>query len=296
MTFPKLARVLPFLCILAGCAAPQKPAPPAPSQSPKVAFPRDDLNRPIALIKPAERVIVIGPGAIETVYALGAGKQLVGRDNYATVPPAAKNVAIAGDYQGPNVEQSVALRPDLIIVQGETYDRTRIENWQSQIGVPVAALTATNLKMVRADMLKIGAWLGKPTQARTLAATLKLPDPPKNGPTAFIEIGQSPLYSAGPDTLVGDVVRAAGLRNAAQIKGYQPYNVESLLARAPDFYLAASDKPKAEFVRELQSSPLLSKLGCVQAGRVIVVDGDLLLRPGPRLKQGIEQLKMQSRE
>ena len=290
----RFARPALALCaLLAGCAAP-KPAPAPPAATIKNArFPDDDLGRPVALKAIARRVIVIGPGAIETMFAIGADKQLIGRDNYATVPPAAKAVAIAGDFQGPNVEQSIALRPDLVIVQGETYDEARVENWQEKIGAPVAVLTPHTLQMVREDMVKMGAWTGESAGASKIAATLNVPKPPANGPKAFIEIGRAPLYSAGPDTLVGNVLEAAGFSNAAQIKGYQPYNIENLLAAPPDVYVVSSDKPKAQILAELRESPALSKLNCIRKGRVIVIDGDLILRPGPRLKQGIEELKRQ---
>ena len=296
MKFSQLARALPIMLLLAGCRAPQPAATPPVPVPPSVSnfvFPDDDLGRPINLKAPAQRVIVIGPGAVETMFAIGAGKQLVGRDGYATVPPAAKNVAVAGDYQGPNVEQSVALRPDLIIVQGETYDKNRVENWQSKIGVPVAALTPTTLQMVRIDIEKIGAWTDKTSQAHKVSATLNIPAPRANGPKAFIEIERSPLYSAGPNTLVGNVVEAAGFTNVAQIKGYQPVNIESLLASPPDVYITTSDKPKTEILAQLRQSPTLSKLDCIREGRVIVINGDLILRPSPRLKQGIEKLKEQ---
>ena len=297
----KLHFALPILLLLAGCVAPRPAATPPASGVPaanvaaqNTRFPNDDLDRPINLNAPAKRVIVIGPGAIETIYAIGADKQLVGRDNYAAVPPAAKAIAIAGDFQGPNVEQSVALRPDLIIVQGETYDKSRVENWQTKIGAPVAVLTPRTLQMVREDTIKIGQWTGRATQAGKIAATMNIPSSPANGPRAFIEIGRSPLYSAGPDTLVGSVIEAAGFRNAAPIKGYQPMNIESLLAAPPDVYIATSDKPKAQILAELRKSPTLSKLDCVRKGRVIVINGDLILRPGPRLKQGIEKLRESS--
>ena len=292
LRFPEVARALPLLALLAGCASnPKNAAPPAAPVQTAARFPADDLGRPVALKAPARRVIVIGPGAIETVYALKAQGQIVGRDSWPPVIEAAIQLPVAGDYQGPNIEQSIALRPDLVIVQGETYDKTRVEDWQNKIGAPVAALTATDLAKVRADMVKIGAWLGKAGAAQKLAATLNWPAAPQKGPTAFLQIGQSPLYTAGPDTLVGNVLEAAGFRNAAQVKGYQPYNVESLLAAAPDFYVVPSVKPPAQVLRELRGSPALSKLDCVQKGRVIVVDGDLLLRPGPRLKLGLEKLK-----
>lgn len=255
-------------------------------------LPTDDLGRSIALLAPARRVVVIGPGAIETVFALGAAKALVGRDDYANFPPAARQVAIAGDYRGPSVEKCVALRPDLIIVQGETWDRDRVEGWQEQIGVPVAALAATNLAQVRGDFLKIGAWLGRVRQAQALANSLGEGQPAaSSAPRAFFEVGRSPLYSAGSGTLVGDVMRAGGFRNVAgDVKGYQPFGLESLVARAPDVYIATSQGAPAATLRELRSNAALSKLKCIRQGAVIVVNSDWVLRPGPRLRLGIRAL------
>ena len=289
--------LIPLALLLAGCAAPTKPTPPVAKTAPVATFPTDDLGRTIALKAPAKRVITLAPGATETVFALGAQAQLVGRDQISDYPAEAAKLPVAGDYQGPNIEQTIALRPDLVIVQGETLDPARVETWQTKIGAPVAALSAHTLGEVRAGIEKIGAWTGTSDKAVTLAKTLDFARPKANASankaTVFIEIDPTSLYTAGAGTLVSDVVEAGGFRNAAKIKGYAPYNIESLLATAPDFYLAPTTKSKAEKVRELQSSPTLSKLKCVQAGRVIVINGDLILRPGPRLRQGVLELQLE---
>lgn len=242
-------------------------------------FPRDDLGREVALQAPARRVIVIGPGAIETVFALGLGKLLVGRDDYADFPPEAKSIAIAGNYQGPSVEKSVALRPDLVIVQGETYDPERAGQWQKQIGVPVAILVATDVSGVEKGMQKIAKWLGQNAKAK---------------PSAFIEIGRSPLYTAGQKTLVGDVLNWSGWKNVAQVSGYQPYGLESLLAKQPDVYIVPTKAKREVVVRQLRENAALSQLKCVRQGRIVVIDPDLVLRPGPRLKSGILQLQKEA--
>ena len=255
--------------------------------------PRDDLGRDINLKAPASRVVVIGPGAIETIYALGAQKSLIGRDDYADFPPEAKRVVVAGNYSGPGVEKCIALRPDLIIVQGETWDKARVEQWQNQIGAPVAALTATDLLEVQRDFGKIGAWLGHSKAAAKLSQSLEIAVPriPQKM-KAFLEVGRAPLYCAGKNTLVDDVMRAGGLENiASDVKGYQPFGTETLLARAPDLYIATSKDSREKVLRELRADAALSKLKCIQKGAVVVISGDLLLRPGPRLRQGILQLQ-----
>ncbi len=261
------------------------------------AMPRDDLNREIKLAAPAARVAIIGPGAIESAFAMGAGAHIIGRDAYADFPPPAQNAAVMGDFNGPSVEKTIALRPDLVIVQGETYDRERIEKWQQQIGAPVAQLSATTLKGVAADIRKIGAGLGESENAEAVATRLQGTPRPlaveANAPTAFFEVGRSPLYTAGSDTLVGEILTAANLKNVATtIKGYKAFNGETLLAQQPDVYVVTSEKPDAEqTLRTLKAHPVLKNLRCVQNGHVVILNASEALRPGPRLRDAIEQLK-----
>ncbi len=302
--FPRrLAPILLAPFILAGCAH-----APAPSnglkqkgigraqykQDPDVPiFPADDLGRRVALRGPAQRVVVIGPGAVETMFDLGAASQLVGRDSYADFPASAKKVAVGGDYNGPNVEQCLALRPDLVVVQGETSNRARFEGWQSKIGVPVAALTTTNFASLAGDFTKLGGWINKPKEAAALAKQFTLPLPPVKA-TALIQTGDTPDWIAGRGTLVADAARHAGYANIAdalRIDGYKKVNVESLLVHQPDAIIVPSKKPRAQILASLRADAGFSKLACVRAGRVIVVDGDLLLRPGPRLLDGVAALK-----
>lgn len=293
-----LRRVVSFipLLFLAGCQSPAQKASTStalPSQS--VGLERDDLGREIALKGTAKRVIVIGPGAVETVFALGAQKSLVGRDSFADFPLEAKKVAVAGDYKGPSIEKCVALRPDLVIVQGETWDKARVEDWQKQIGAPVAALVATNLQQVQNDFRKIGAWLGKREQAEPLAKSLNIVRG-SSKLAAFVEVGRSPLYTAGRGTLIDDVINAGGFSNvAADVKGYQPFGLESLTARQPSVYIAPTVQSREALTRELRASPALSKLKCIREGRVVSIDSNYLLRPGPRLGLGLKQLQQEAK-
>ena len=262
------------------------------------AFPADDLNRPISLKAPAKRVVVIGPGAVETMFYLNAQKQLVGRDDYADFPLAAKKIAIGGDFNGPNIEQCLALSPDLVIVQGETSNRSRFDAWQKKLGVPVAALTTTNFKSLGGDLRKLGAWIGKPKEANALAQKFELPAPKVVAAhRALIQIGDTPDYIAGRGTLVADAARRAGYANIADelgIDGYKQVNIEALLVHQPDVVIVPSKKSSAQVLATLRANIGMSKLDCVRKGRVLVVDDDLLLRPNPRLLTGVKQLQLQN--
>jgi iron complex transport system substrate-binding protein len=270
---------------------------PEPTKS---TFPVDDVNREIPLQKPAQHVAVIGPGATETIFQLGLGNRIVGRDQISDYPPAALKIPIIGNYTGPFYEKIIAAHPDLLIMQGETWNNVaRLNEISQKIGAPVAALTATNLKDVSADIRKIGAWLGVSDNVEKITAPLDalVTNAPKARATAFIEIARSPLWTAGNDTLVGDAINLSGFKNVANVTGYKQFSMESLLALNPDVYIVPTDNPDAaKVLLSLQNDPQLGKLPAIKAGHVIVIDGDLLLRPSTRLAEGIAILRKASQK
>lgn len=265
-------------------------APPAPNST----FPVDDLKRPVQLQAPAQRVAIIGPGATETLFQLGLGDRVVGRDQVSDYPEATSKIPVVGDYTGPFFEKVIAVHPDLVIMQGETWDYARVEDFQQKIGVPVAALTANDLTAVSSDIRKMGAWLGQQPKADALADQLEKSTKAAPTPTmtAFIEVSRPPLWTAGKGTLVSDFIEHCGFRNVAKVAGYKQFSMESLLALNPDIYIVPADNPDpAKVLSSLRADPQLGKLPAVKAGRIIVINSDLSLRPGPRLIQGLAQLR-----
>lgn len=295
--FRGLAGLIPV--VLAGCSSPQ-PVSKGGVLAGGLQFPPDGLGREIKLTRLPHRVAVIGPGALETVYALGAQNLLVARDQIADYPKSSASLPVAGDFRGPYTEKMAALKPELVIIQGETWNEARVEQWQREIGAPVVALTSRDLTGLAQDIERIGRYLGREPLALPLAEKLRRAAayrPAPAAPSAFVEVQRSPLWSAGTGTLVGEVLRAGGFKNHAAdlgLGGYGPFGLESLLARQPDFYLVTSRQPEKVVLQDLRGTPVISKLKCVTKGSVLVVDGDLILRPGPRLLQGIEQLRARS--
>jgi ABC-type Fe3+-hydroxamate transport system substrate-binding protein len=264
-------------------------------EKPSFVSPDDDLGRKIQLKQPARRVVVVGPGAAESLFAIGAGKTLVGRDQIVDFPRDAMAAPIVGDYLGPYPEKVAALRPDLVIVQGETYDAARADVWQTKCGAPVAILKSTDLEGVASSIEKIGSWTGTLPQAARVADKIRVAQSGTK-PTslrAVIEVQRSPFWTVGSGTLVGDVVSTAFVNSPAVdfgLKGYKQFGMESLYAKQPDVYIVTDDRPLAQVLADLRADPALSKLKCVQQGQVLAIDGDLVLRPGPRLVQGIAEL------
>ena len=65
----------------------------------------DGLQREVRLEAPAQRVVSLAPSLTEVLFAVGAGDQVVGRDEYSDFPEEALNVeSIGSTYQTLNTE------------------------------------------------------------------------------------------------------------------------------------------------------------------------------------------------
>jgi len=293
------AIILAFSFLFTSCQLRNQRQPEKSLQSAsKSTFPNDDLERPVNLSQPAQRVAVIGPGATEVLFDLGLGGRIVGRDQISDYPPTTSQIPIIGNFTGPFFEKVIAVHPDLLIMQGETWDATRVETYQQKTGVPVAALTAPTLQAAADDIRKMGAWLGETTRADALAAKLDaaVKDAPTADISAFIQISNPPLWTAGSGTLVSDVAAHCGFSNVAKVSGYKEFSMESLLALDPDVYIVPSDEDAAKVLSALRNDAQLRNLKAIKNGNVIVIKSDLLLRPGPRLLEGIAQLRAAARK
>lgn len=276
--------------------------------------PRDDLGRVVELKATPKRVLVLGPGATEMVYALGLQGKIVGRDSASDFPAEAQKLPIIGDFNGPNIERAVAQNPDFVLIQGETYDRERIDGWQKQLGAPVAAIAATTLKGVQADARKIAVWLGR-KNVKPDAEFFNWPPGFSGGgsygpdDTAVFEVERKPLWVAGQKTLINDLMYESAMKNAVSFSSYKQLNLEALLAKPPHYYIVSTtrlktiDDMKTKFATErnrvldeLRREPGLKSLECIRKGRVLIVPADWVLRPGPRMGLGLSALSKQKRK
>ena len=98
-----------LIALLAACAPKATPlAAPTPIT--------DGLGREITLASTPQRIVSLAPSNTEILFAVGAGPQVVGRDEFSDYPPEAESIEIIGGSFGEyNVEAIVALEPDLVL-------------------------------------------------------------------------------------------------------------------------------------------------------------------------------------
>jgi len=104
----------------------------------------------------------------------------------------------------------------------------------------------------------------------------------------FLEIAQDPLFTVGRGTLLNELIEYAGGENVVLEEGYVAYSVEQLMQADPDVYLATLGSMTAP--SDIIGRPGFENISAVAAGRVFLLDDNLVSRPGPRVVEGIRQI------
>lgn len=289
------------LALAAGLiAATQASAAPAttPAGSP-LSF-KDERGTTITLPAKAARIVSLSPELTEILYAAGAGDRVVGNTTYCNYPAAALSVAKIGGFSANtiSIEAIVALRPDLIV--GSLSAHGRLAAQFERAGLRFAALPATDFNAVYSTMELVGRIAGSEATASTLVASMKsrlasiqaktASVPADRRPLVFWETWDEPLMSAGPNTFTGQIIVAAGGRNcfADSTADWPVVSFESVLARNPDYIMAADSHGEALTPERLARRTGWTSLKAVQAGRVVFLDGDIVSRAGPRFVDAAE--------
>ena len=251
----------------------------------------------------ASRIVSLVPALTEMLFAIGAGRQVVGVSNFDTFPPEVRALPRVGALVDPDTERILALRPTLVIVYGSQevaaarFARAGIRTFSYRHGG-----IATILDTIR----ELGKVTGRNSEAAQVATELRARIDAvhervrgKPQPRTLLVIDREAgslrsLYAAGGAGFMNEMLEAAGGRNVfADVKSesVQPSH-ETLLARAPDTILevrAEGIGPKeGPDARKAWSS--LASIPAVRNGRIIVLLGQHLVVPGPRLAQGVEAL------
>lgn len=115
--------------------------------------------------------------------------------------------------------------------------------------------------------------------------------------TVFVEINASPLYAAGPGTYVDDLIRRAGGTNVVRgTTPYPAYSKELLLRADPEHYVISQGGDMGappgggDAAAAAGLPPPLDRLRAARNGNVHRIPADLLVRPTPRLADGLVAL------
>jgi iron complex transport system substrate-binding protein len=258
----------------------------------------DQLGREIHVPDDPRRIIALAPSISEIIFALGQQDRLKGTTQFSNYPPEAAKLPKVGSYVRLDLERIVALNPDLCIAIKDGNPKAIIDRLQS-LNIPVFAVNPHNLESLLQTVQKIGDILNASARAKTLVADMRsrmqqvdtLVSQIERRPRVFIQIGISPIISAGADTFVNElIVRAGGINVAAGKGTYPHFSREQVLALAPDVLIITTMARSGAFEKAKADWDRLSQMPAVRKKRIYTVNSDLFDRPSPRLLDALEIL------
>ena len=289
----KLTFILLALGLLLTACSPSAPAAGAIKLT-------DGLGREVSLAAPAQRVVSLAPSNTEILFAIGAGSQVVGRDEFSDYPPEAAALDSVGGSMGEySVEAIVALKPDLVLAA--EINKPELVKQLEDLGLTVYYLkNPKTIEEMYTNLGIVGQLTGHDVtgvvdglKARVQAVDDKIATATER-PAIFYEIDATDPakpYTYGPGSF-GDllITRAGGVNVGGQLTdSYPQISLEQLVVSNPSIILLGDAQwgttPESVLVR-----PGWESIAAVQSKSVFPVDDNMISRPGPRLVDGLEAL------
>jgi iron complex transport system substrate-binding protein len=271
-----------LVLLASGTAASPRPAP----------FPVTVVaaNGKVTVRKLPRRIVSLSPTATETLFAIGAGSQVVAVDDQSDYPKNAPHTSLSGFT--PNVEAIAAYRPDLVVI---SYDPKGLSSALGKLGVTVLHQDGPRaLAGAYQQIRQLGLVTGHAAEATRLIAGMKrkigaiVRKARRGRPVSVYHELEPDLYSATSSTFVGKVYAALGLRNIADAAdragtGYPQLSSEYVVAQSPDLIVLADTVCCGQKASSVAARPGWSGINAVRTGSIVLVDDSIASRWGPRI-------------
>lgn len=197
----------------------------------------------------SRRIVSLVPSMTETVCRLDAAELLVGVTRYCVEPAEPlRHVERVGGTKNPDLERIAALRPDLVLVNGEENRREHIDWLRARLPVlehqprtVVEAADAVRQLASALDRLATAQPILLRIEAQLAAAQVQAL---ARGPVrVFYAVWRDPWMSVNADTYIHDVLRLAGGVNVCAGAGerYPRFEPAELAGLDAELVLLASE-------------------------------------------------------
>ena len=252
----------------------------------------DDANQRITLAQPALRIVSLAPHVTELLFAIGAGAQIVGADEFSDYPVAAKSIPRIGRAGALDLERIVALRPDLVIGWGSGNSSAQVAQLQ-HLGLRVFISEPRQLEDVASTLRRLGQLGGHAEKGESTAAAfesgihqLRQRYAQQSPVSVFYEIWDRPLMTVNGQHIISAVLTLCGGSNVfAKLAQLAPtVDVEAVLKAQPQAILGSgSDATRPMWLDDWRRWP---RIPAAARGNLFNIPPDLIQRHTPRLLEG----------
>jgi iron complex transport system substrate-binding protein len=253
-------------------------------------------NGPVTLAEEPDAVVSLSATATESLFAIGAGDQVIAVDDQSNYPAEAPVTDLSG-FQ-PNVEAIAGYEPDLVVA---AYDPGGLVDGLEKLDIPVLLQDAApDLEAAYEQIETLGAATGNVDGATEVVESMRSEIEQlvssatgAAGATVYHELGPD-FFTATSDTFIGSVYELLGLENIADEAGdeasggYPQLTAEFIVDANPDLIVLADTKCCEQTAATVAKRPGWKQIDAVAAGHVVEADDDIASRWGPRTVDFVE--------
>ena len=295
-----LVLLLSVFVLLTACGQSSSPTTGVqPTAAPTAAL--DVYGTPIVFPATApQRIVSLTPSMSEILGALHLQGRVVAVDFYTTYPADLASLPKISDANGKyNVEQIVALKPDLLLSDGaltKPYD-TQLKN----LGLHVVDLASTSLTEIFQKILLVGRLTFTKETAQTVVNQLqqrinsiKTMVAGTTAPKVLLEVddsapGKPYVFGGGSfgDELLQDANGSNIFHDNTSNGGYPQVTDEAIISADPQFVILTEDPAYGGKPALVYERPNWSSIDALKLHHVYRINANIIQHPSQRLVDGL---------
>ena len=246
-------------------------------------------REPVKTRNEPKRIVSLSPSVTEILYGIGAWQQVVAVSEYCTYPSDVVNKPRVAGWGSTNLEQVLALKPDLVI--GVEAQAPALRDKLTQLGVSSLFVKSQNLNDVFTSMTEIGRASGHEREAAELNAqtqreleAVRAAIGNRQRPTVLCVVDRVPgtirdLYSATKGSYLDELISIAGGNSIAPPteSGYGKLSKEAVVATNPEVIIDIVQAAKGEDSKSVWRE--LSEVRAVREDRIYFLRDPSVIHP-----------------
>ncbi|MFA9558477.1 ABC transporter substrate-binding protein [Evansella sp. AB-rgal1] len=259
----------------------------------------DDAGREVTIEEEPESIISIQASITEISFALGLGDKIVGVSDFCNYPEEAQSVENVGG-QDMNVELILSILPDIVLVTDYHHNNHgEILSQFEEVGIKVVVIgSKSNFNEVYESIALIGQTTGTSNEAEAIISDMKerhevlieKAEEITDKKRVWVEVSPAPdIFTTGKGTFMHEMLESIQATNAAEDhEGWVMLSEEEIVQLQPDVIITTYHTEDLQ--GEVSSRDGWTEVPAVKNGQIFDVESDIVVRPGPRLIEGVETL------
>jgi iron complex transport system substrate-binding protein len=260
----------------------------------------DDIGREVVVPKDPERIISLAPSATELLFALDLGDRIIAKDNNSDYPEEARLIQYnVSGWKWIDYEVIISLEPDIIFAADiNTEWVPELEDY----GLNVIVLKPMSIEGVFENILLVGTISDNMDAANELLSELKsrlnavvekTQDVELDKPRVYLEYDTwGGYWTFGSGSFGDELMTLAGGSNiAANVsEKYPALSSEFIIASDPEVIVYMTNPWITTTPDTIKARTGWDNIDAIVNDRIYSVEDNLIVRPGPRLIDGLEAL------